>query len=102
MAAAVDGSSEDGESEPVDGWSLPPSPAPWAVWVARGLDGLTALVLALIVMEQWMVWFAVTMDLWRPWSVVLGIAVASAQILMMFSRARAPTCEDPRSNDPSF
>jgi hypothetical protein len=44
-----------------------------------------ALVGAVVIMLQWVVWFAYTSQFFSGWGMILGIGVALAQILTMFN-----------------
>ncbi len=59
-------------------------PTSMAVW------GLLSVILAVTVMAQWFLWFVVTSQVFAPWGMVLGVAVAAAQILALFGRKREP------------
>ncbi len=83
--------------------------APWMEWWTAGppwwfrsgewlLTNLTALCLALVVLLQWFLWLITTGNLISPWGVILGIAVAAAQMLVLFGPKKHPrgSCPLPR------
>lgn len=71
--------------------------AAWAQGMAWVFDTLTAVVLAAIVMQQWLVWFMVTSLIWDPWGMAIGLVIAATQILGIFDpcRSQGESCELP-------
>lgn len=56
------------------------------------------LALALTVFAQWMAWVVLTLQIWYPWSVILGIVVMSVQMVALFDHGRDKNaaCDLPR------
>ncbi len=52
-----------------------------AQWIAIAVF---SLLFAVVVMEQWLLWMVVTVELFDPWAIVIGIAIAAIQMLLMF------------------
>src|SRR5687768_12643981 len=64
------------------------SPPRWFTISQNVLWLLLSLVLALIVMVQWAMLFILTIWIYEPWSVIIGISIACAQMLMLFDEVR--------------
>lgn len=84
LSAALDG--DDVDAEPAMGapdveW---PSAPPWFRCGSWLLSTLMALTFAFVVMLQWGLWFIVTGNIISPWGIIVGIAIAAAQILLLF------------------
>lgn len=113
-----DGASEPGEDEGQPAlFEVDPEPDPYAesqAWmdvVMAGpprwfrilqwlLMGGIALVLALTVMLQWVVWLMVTGLVFFPWGMGVGLVIVAAQILAIFgneARRERASCAIPRA-----
>lgn len=79
-------------------------PPRWFRFWSWALSGLISLILALVIMLQWMVWLILTGQIFSPWSMGLGIVIVAAQILTLFGQKRetqVEACPIPGQKDPS-
>ena len=72
------------------------------VWVTVGnwiIGSLLALVLAITIMVQWGLWFALTMQFLNGWGGIVGGLICAVQIVIFFGSKKeaATSCEIPRT-----